>query len=123
MGKKKAKKIEEGLKSFLQNWDLENVFFDEEQNEGKREKDDDIKRDPEKRVDNLKKKHKEFKQKKEKRYNKHKKDERHKKYDAKEKNNNDVPQKVELNEAMSPDSVTINQKNNNHNKKKEYSAW
>merc|ERR1711994_136920 len=62
--KKKAKKIEEGLKSFLQNWDLENVFFDEEQNE------DDIKRDPEERVDNLKKKHKEFKQKKEKHYNK-----------------------------------------------------
>merc|ERR1712038_1751523 len=89
--KKKAKKIEEELKSFLQNWDLENVFFDEEQNEGKPEKEDDVKRDPEERVDNLKKKHKEFKQKKEKRYNKHKKDERHKKYDAKEKNNNDVP--------------------------------
>merc|ERR1712223_644901 len=75
--KKKAKKIEEGLKSFLQNWDLENVFFDEEQNGEKREKEDDTKRGPEKRLDNLKKEQKEFKHKKEKRHNKHKKDERH----------------------------------------------
>merc|ERR1712226_1744092 len=31
--KKKAKKIEEGLKNFLQNWDLDNVFMDQEQDE------------------------------------------------------------------------------------------
>ena len=29
--KKKAKQIEEGLKHFLQNWDLENVFYDQEE--------------------------------------------------------------------------------------------
>ena len=73
--------------------------------------------------DNIMKKHKEFKQKKEKWYNKHKKDERHKKYDAKEKNKNDAPQTNETNDEMNPDIAIINQKNNNHNKKKEYSAW
>merc|ERR1712223_2278908 len=71
--KKKAKKIEEGLKSFLQNWDLDNVFFDEEQNGDPEEKEEDIKRDSEKRVDNQKKEQKEFKQKKDMRHMKHKK--------------------------------------------------
>merc|ERR1712025_360475 len=43
--KKKAKKIEEGLKSFLQNWDLENVFFDEEQEEKNDPKQESFKKD------------------------------------------------------------------------------
>merc|ERR1712020_497221 len=58
--KKKAKKIEEGLKSFLQNWDLDNVFMDEEQHGEKREQEDDIQRETEIRDDNPKKKQKEF---------------------------------------------------------------
>merc|ERR1712050_155523 len=39
--KKKAKKIEEGLKNFLQNWDLDNVFFDDEQHEEKQSQHED----------------------------------------------------------------------------------
>merc|ERR1712038_1303549 len=78
--KKKAKKIEEGLKSFLQNWDLDNVFFDEEQHGEKREQEDDIRIKTERGDDNPKKKEKEFKQKKEKRHMKHKKHDHHKKY-------------------------------------------
>merc|ERR1712025_175668 len=43
--KKKAKKIEEGLKNFLQNWDLDNVFFDQEQEEKNDPKQESFKKD------------------------------------------------------------------------------
>merc|ERR1712061_87555 len=45
--KKKAKKIEEGLKNFSQNWDLDNVFMDQEQDEqnSSTEKQKDMKKD------------------------------------------------------------------------------
>merc|ERR1712226_852785 len=45
--KKKAKKIEEGLKNFLQNWDLDNVFMDQEQDEhnSSSEKEKDMKKE------------------------------------------------------------------------------
>merc|ERR1712152_94978 len=61
--KKKAKKIEEGLKNFLQNWDLDNVFFDDGQHEEKQSQHEDESKNAKKGHDNPKIKQKEFKHK------------------------------------------------------------
>merc|ERR1712136_324605 len=58
--KKKAKKIEEGLKNFFQTWDLDNVFFDDEQHEEKRSQDEDVSENAKKGNDNPKMKQKEY---------------------------------------------------------------
>merc|ERR1711963_96489 len=122
--KKKAKKIEEGLKNFLQNWDLDNIFFDVEQNEEKWSQDEAVSKNVEKEHDNLNKnKQKEFKHKGGKSVYKHKKMKYFKKNSVKERNMNSGQHKDETNHDQNPEVVTINVDSNDHNKKKEYSSW
>ena len=84
--KKKAKEIEDGLKTFLQTWDLDNIFFDKEQ-----EKTQDVKKDNSKQneenehVYNTENhgKYKEFGKKWENKYNKEEKKDYKRKHDTK----------------------------------------
>merc|ERR1711994_1166051 len=83
--KKKAKKIEEGLKNFLQTWDLDNVFFDQEEEEKIDQQRESFKKDKrsQNRFDNEKKKHKEYQKRKDKSYEQTHKSENMMKYESK----------------------------------------
>jgi hypothetical protein len=140
--KKKAKKIEEGLKNFLQNWDLDNVFFDQEQQEDKNDQER-FKNGKRNHNENEKKKQKEFKKKNDNKYRNKKQDK--KKYDAKYKHDIEYKKKkidtdemeiasendkrniqVSADETevnQSPEIVPISQNPKKQNEKKDYRSW